>query len=169
MSVFKNFPRRNYILLTAYISKTYFSIENSSDIDWRLTKDAIQDISGFECKKATCHFAGRDYVAWYTMQIPISEGPYKFNGLPGLIVKISDTSGEHQFELTKFIKVNNKVPIVYTIENYMKTDTRGLLKVYENHALKGVKNYKIKNLSKEDEIRMNKKIRSRNNFIEKVE
>ncbi len=164
--VFKDYPQKDDVYLTAYLDKTYLSVKENLGIDWQL-KEEETICSGFKCKKATCRLGGRDYIAWYTMEVPISEGPYKFKGLPGLIVKISDSNEEHQFELTNFIKLKNTVPIVYTVEKYMETDMNGLLKVFQNDANRGVKKYKIKNLSKEDEIRMNEKIRSRNNFIEK--
>lgn len=166
--VFKDYPQKEDVYLTAYLDKTYFSVKETLGIDWELREEETI-FAGFQCKKATCHFAGRDYVAWYTMEIPISEGPYKFKGLPGLIVKIADNNGQHQFELTKFTKLKKTVPIVFTVEKYVETDINGLLKVYQNDANQGIKKYKIENLSKEDEIRMNKKIRSRNNFIEKAE
>lgn len=33
-------------------------------------------------QKATCDFAGRKWIAWFTTEIPIQDGPYKFYGLP---------------------------------------------------------------------------------------
>lgn len=64
---------------------------------WAL-KDVQQTICGYHCQKATCHWRGRDYVAWFTPEIPIRRGPWKFGGLPGLIMKVSDTKGEYTFE-----------------------------------------------------------------------
>ena len=57
-------------------------------------------IAGYQCQKATTFFAGRDYEAWFTREIPVSDGPYKFSGLPGLIVKVNDTGNNYTFELT---------------------------------------------------------------------
>ena len=50
---------------------------------------------GYDCRKATVDFAGRTYTAWFTPEIPLPFGPYKFGGLPGLILKIEDA--ERQF------------------------------------------------------------------------
>jgi GLPGLI family protein len=59
-------------------------------------------ISGLYCQQATIHYGGRDYTAWYAPEIPISDGPYVFNGLPGLIVKITDSRGWYNFQLKSF-------------------------------------------------------------------
>lgn len=47
-------------------------------------------IGKFECKKATTYFRGRNYVAWYSTAIPTNSGPWKFSGLPGLILEVYD-------------------------------------------------------------------------------
>ncbi len=58
-----------------------------------------QTINGYSCQKATTNYSGRSFEAWFTQEIPISDGPYKFNGLPGLIVKIYDTKKHYVYEL----------------------------------------------------------------------
>jgi GLPGLI family protein len=47
-------------------------------------------IGKFKCKKATTYFRGRNYIAWYSPEIPINNGPWKFSGLPGLILELKD-------------------------------------------------------------------------------
>ena len=59
------------------------------------------------CKKAVTSFRGRDYTAFFAINIPIQDGPFKFCGLPGLIVKISDSKGIFNFEMTSFEKIPN--------------------------------------------------------------
>lgn len=65
---------------------------------WKL-EDEAKEISGNVCKKATTTFAGRSYIAWYSTQIAIADGPYKFGGLPGLIFLVHDTDNFFRFEL----------------------------------------------------------------------
>lgn len=72
--------------------------ESNKNINWKITSDTLI-INGFKCQKATTFYAGRDYEAWFSNEIPISDGPYKFSGLPGLIIKISDLKGHYVFEL----------------------------------------------------------------------
>ncbi|MCH5176328.1 MAG: GLPGLI family protein [Prevotellaceae bacterium] len=88
---------------------------------WTLL-DEQQTIHGYRCQKATCHWRGRDYVAWFTADIPIRKGPWKFGGLPGLIVKISDAKKEYNFELVKLERT--KRPIVQYDFHTFKTVKR---------------------------------------------
>jgi GLPGLI family protein len=72
-------------------------IEDFEVPKWTILNET-KEILSHKCKKATCRFRGRDYVAWYATDIPISRGPYKFAGLPGLILKIADTENLYSFE-----------------------------------------------------------------------
>ncbi len=67
--------------------------EKNQRMMWKLSNEE-KDIKGYNCKKAICFYRGRNYTAWFTPEIPIPEGPYKFKGLPGLILEIEDDRGE---------------------------------------------------------------------------
>ena len=64
---------------------------------WK-TDSETKTICGYTCMKATCTWRGRDYTAWYSPQIPVPYGPWKFGGLPGLIMAVSDATGEYSWE-----------------------------------------------------------------------
>ena len=66
--------------------------------EWSIGEET-KEIMGYTCRKATCHHSGRDYTAWYAEDIALSDGPYIFRGLPGLIVAIASDDGEYAFEL----------------------------------------------------------------------
>ncbi len=76
--------------------QSYLYEEPIPEINWELT-DGTKEILGYECHKATARWRGRDWTAWYS-DIPFSDGPYKFTGLPGLILGLEDASGEHKFQ-----------------------------------------------------------------------
>ncbi|MFD2786785.1 GLPGLI family protein [Hymenobacter rubripertinctus] len=83
------------------INKILYSYQdNDYSLNWKLSTDTAR-INGYTCQKAFTKLGGRKYTAWFTRQIPISNGPYKFGGLPGLIVSISDSTGSYKFELTR--------------------------------------------------------------------
>lgn len=71
-------------------------------IDWLLTNET-KIISNYTCVKAKGIFRGRNYIAWFTSEIPVQFGPWKFNNLPGLIIQISDESSNFVWSATKII------------------------------------------------------------------
>ena len=82
--------------------------ENIAPQDWQISTDTAT-VLGYLCTKATTTFRGRDYVAWFTQEIPINEGPWKLHGLPGLILKAEDTAGLFRFEAIGLTQPNDKV------------------------------------------------------------
>ena len=75
-------------------NKEYVLTEESIPlIKWDITNESKQ-ILDYVCYKAHTNFRGRTYTAWFTNQIPILSGPWKFSGLPGLILEI--TSDDNQ-------------------------------------------------------------------------
>jgi len=66
-------------------------------IDWLIDPSVHMRFGAYECLKATGHFRGRDYEVWFTPDIPISSGPFKLGGLPGMILEARTTDGLAQF------------------------------------------------------------------------
>ena len=107
-------------LLTYYgkiFINRYRYTEPIPEIDWQLSEET-QEVMGYECHKATARWRGRDWTAWYS-DIPVDAGPWKFQGLPGLILKLEDATGQHYFEAigTK----EDKYPFGYREKLYCKT------------------------------------------------
>lgn len=71
------------------ISKNLFAYEENIKFDWKILSDK-EKIGEYNTQKATTEFGGRKWTAWFSTDIPFQDGPYKFYGLPGLIVKIED-------------------------------------------------------------------------------
>lgn len=71
---------------------------------WILTHDTAT-ILDYHCQKATCSYHGRDFEAWFTSEVPLRFGPWKFGGLPGLIVKVYDIDKLYNFECVRVEKV----------------------------------------------------------------
>jgi GLPGLI family protein len=94
--------------------------------NWKILSDT-KDFNGYKCQKATSSFRGRDYVAWFTNEIPVKEGPWKFNGLPGLIVKVYDTQEHYDFELTSVRKINQQ--ITFNGQDYNKVSLKDHIKI----------------------------------------
>ncbi len=108
----KSFPKTKfpYTILQTNQNTQYFERAGMSLLsykepvinNWKLV-DESKTIQSFNCRKAEINYNGRNWVAWYTTDIPLAYGPYKFTGLPGLIIKISDQTGDYDFELVKSV------------------------------------------------------------------
>ena len=97
--IYKN-PDHNRLRFKERIgSTTCYYQEEIPQLSWEIKEDTLS-ILGYLCQKATCRFAGRDYEAWFSPDIPLSNGPHKFGGLPGLILKLADSQGKIRFTLT---------------------------------------------------------------------
>ncbi|MGA9213036.1 MAG: GLPGLI family protein [Kaistella sp.] len=88
----------NIIEYITQISEDDYLVNQTIDLKWKLYPEYIS-VLDYKAQKATTEFGGRKWTAWFTKDIPFQDGPYKFKGLPGLIVKIEDESKSHQFEL----------------------------------------------------------------------
>ena len=86
-------------------------------------------VIGYLCQKATCYFRGRNYTAWFTTDIPISNGPWKFGGLPGLILKIYDNDKLYTFECIKIENGNFTIRKYDHIKDNKNVNRQKLLKL----------------------------------------
>ncbi|WP_027383524.1 GLPGLI family protein [Epilithonimonas caeni] len=75
-------------------------------MNWNIS-DQISDLNGYKVQKATTSFGGRTWTAWFAPDIKVYDGPYKFSGLPGLIVKLEDEKGDYKFNFLKKISIPN--------------------------------------------------------------
>ncbi|MDR6157172.1 GLPGLI family protein [Chryseobacterium sp. SLBN-27] len=91
--VTKSYPDFNTCLFQN-ISYDKYKIKENEKPEWKVLNEK-QKIGEYNAQKATTSFGGRDWIAWFSTEIPIQDGPYKFYGLPGLIVKLEDTTGTH--------------------------------------------------------------------------
>lgn len=89
-------------------------------IDWELTGEA-DTFAGYPVAAATGEYAGRTWKVWFTEEIPAAYGPWKLAGLPGLVLRASDSEGQHEFKLIQFTK--SCVPLAVAKDvNRVRTD-----------------------------------------------
>ncbi|WP_061084588.1 GLPGLI family protein [Chryseobacterium indologenes] len=100
------------------ILKYYFSYQEKPEFNWKLVNEK-QKIGNYNCSKAETEYGGRKWVAWYTSDLPINDGPYKFNGLPGLIVKIEDSKSNYRYDLINVKQRSLPDNVIFT-EKYFK-------------------------------------------------
>lgn len=85
--------------------------------NWKIDPSEKQKIGEYNTQKATTDFGGRQWTAWFCTDVPFQDGPYKFSGLPGLIVKVEDVGKNYSWELKGNKKIENysEVPYIETI------------------------------------------------------
>jgi GLPGLI family protein len=101
-----------------------------SDMKWKIEKDT-STILTYKCQKAVTEFRGRSWEAWFTSEIPINNGPWKFGGLPGLIIKVSDSQQYFVFECIGIKNLKKKEPIKFYTLKYIKIARKDLQKLYK--------------------------------------
>lgn len=118
--VFKNMPDGKWTVLN------YFDMERrvyEEDIEtpvWEIT-DSVRTILDYECQLAFTDFRGRRWSAWFAPDIPVSEGPWKLSGLPGLILEAYDAKRHYVFTATGIVKDNLGDVGIYIFRDYFKT------------------------------------------------
>ena len=88
------------------LSRDRFFITDFKKLEWRITPETAH-IGEYNCQKAEVEYGGRHWTAWFTKDIPISEGPYLFHGLPGIIIQIKDDASDFDFKLVQLRKNTN--------------------------------------------------------------
>lgn len=109
-----------------------YSVSQNINLKWNIIAE-FNNILGYDVQKATTEFGGRKWIAWFAKEIPIQGGPYKFFGLPGLILKIEDVHKNHIFELKGIKDTNGEFNYPY-VNNFkdVKITYPKYKKIYKN-------------------------------------
>lgn len=110
----------------------YYEYPSEAQQVWKIENSKYQ-VNNYECRKATTNFGGRNWIAYFTESIPFNIGPYKFRELPGLIVKISDSENDFEFNIVGIKKIQEFNPLKLT--KYIKTNENSYFKAYSNFLL----------------------------------
>lgn len=89
-------------------NELFYYEQKKDDMRWDIHPDTTM-IQELVCQKATIDWGGRNWTAWFAIDLPISDGPYKFCGLPGLIMSISDDNRYFAFDVVVIQKAKQKV------------------------------------------------------------
>ena len=110
--VYKNYPQGKMTVTDGLLMQDYIYEDTLYAQNW-VIQDSSKLILGHECQKAVCHYRGHWWTAWCAMDIPITDGPWKLCGLPGLIMEATSEDNSHAFKLLGLEKVS-KEPIVFS-------------------------------------------------------
>ncbi|MEM6517667.1 MAG: GLPGLI family protein, partial [Bacteroidota bacterium] len=133
----------NSVFLNRDIGFNYVK-EKTETIAWKIHKET-KNIGNVKCFKASGDFRGRLYTVWFTTEIPLPFGPWKLQGLPGLILEAYDTNKEVYYYFNSIeYPVTNKTILIQkpnpslenkkwqTLEDYKKYITNSFNKSIAN-------------------------------------
>jgi len=135
-----------YFYTPNHMANPVLKVKDDRKINWKIS-DKKESILGYIAQKATANFAGREWTAWFTNELPISDGPYKFQGLPGLILKVYDKTNTHSFEIISIEKQKSNYVVLndytykegkqITLNEYEKISKKSDLERYRDKAFTG--------------------------------
>lgn len=105
--IWKNCPKEGVLTFTDEIIKKFRYTEDMAVPEWTFTS-ADSTIAEYNCQQAETDFLGRKWTVWFTTDIPIADGPWKLNGLPGLILVAEDADHYFKFECIEIENVSNE-------------------------------------------------------------
>lgn len=101
--------------------------ESVDEMQWTIVEDSTKNILGYECILGETDYHGRRWKAWFSPEIPVQDGPWKFHGLPGLILLVETDGAPFRFEATGIEATDEKIPPMYKTDTYTKTERKKAL------------------------------------------
>ena len=147
---YKNYTKDTLIFNEIILNKKIFVGEKVNLIDWEVKPKSDTLVLGFKCQKAIGKFRGRTYEATFSNEIAPYGGPWKFDGLPGLIMSIKSLDNYFVIEPRKIIKDSksaNQIKNIYENENIVSWNL--FKKTYEEKLKEQLK--KLKSISEDGE------------------
>lgn len=88
----------------SFKGSNYLISDEFPPLVWNTNYTDVDTLGKHICHKATATYRGTTLVAYYTNDIPVPAGPYKFGGLPGLVVMLYNEGANPQYWLLKEIE-----------------------------------------------------------------
>lgn len=152
IEIYKNQPKTGEYICYADVSQTFRFEDKIPYIEWQIQNES-KSILGYTCQKAIGQLYNREWTVWFTMDIPVSEGPWLLSGLPGLILEANDADNIFHFTAIELGK-DNTLSVEPTSKKYIKCSRKELLEYRKKfdedpaimiQALSGLKITKVVN------------------------
>lgn len=140
--IYTNYPQNKRTIHDAVFMDYYMFEDDNLPQQWTIIADSIKSILDYECKKAVCSYRGRNFEAWFAIDLPINAGPWKFSGLPGLIMSVQDIKGQYTFEIKGLEKTKEPIEYIeYATRKYSNTNRITFLRTNAKMARIGLQRY----------------------------
>ncbi len=98
--IYKDYKKQCLVSQEKISGRDFYTKEPINQMQWKLNGKK-KKILEYNCQEATTSFRGRDYLAWFTTEIPFKAAPFKFYGLPGVVLQIQTSDGQINIEATQ--------------------------------------------------------------------
>lgn len=159
------FKEDGIVKIYNHVFRDLFVFPAENKPDWKILPET-KIIGNHLCKKAITRYNGRNYTAWFTTEIPISEGPYTFKGLPGLILEVYDENNWFRAELASIL---NKKEAITPQFRAISTDYKSFVKrrkEFNDNPVAELQRYSRTPLSEEHKRRIIENRKRRNNVLD---
>ena len=134
-SIFKNMTSKNITTIDhIYMQGMYEYEESFNAFNWQITAET-DTINNYVCQKAICDFGGRTWEAWFTSELPFSDGPYKFCNLPGLILNVADTENHYSWKFLSIERPSEVMMVYEVINDRIQTTKEGFFKLQKRYKV----------------------------------
>lgn len=134
-SIFKNMTSKNITTIDhIYMQGMYEYEESFNAFNWQITAET-DTINNYVCQKAICDFGGRTWEAWFTSELPFSDGPYKFCNLPGLILNVADTENHYSWKFLSIERPSELMMVYEVINDRIQTTKEGFFKLQKRNKV----------------------------------
>lgn len=134
-SIFKNMTSKNITTIDhIYMQGMYEYEESFNAFNWQITAET-DTINNYVCQKAICDFGGRTWEAWFTSELPFSDGPYKFCNLPGLILNVADTENHYSWKFLSIERPSELMMVYEVINDRIQTTKEGFFKLQKRYKV----------------------------------
>jgi len=100
-------------------------------LNWQMINDSSEEILGYKVQKAETVYEGKKYYAWFSTEIPLNNGPFVFNGLPGLILKIQNEDSSYVITVKGIKNETNLFPELELGKKVIETKKENFYKTLE--------------------------------------
>lgn len=184
LSIRLSYTKNDHKFYNYYTQTPLYYLVITEDIQHWTILPIQKKYNGIHVQKATTKYGGRTWEAWFTNEIPFGYGPYKFQGLPGLILEISDSEKNYIFKFLGNKNTDNQVnthdfleteygvkPILLSEEKWIKLQQESFINPLKDFGDGGLiieneKGEKVEANSKEIIKQQQAYLRKNNNPIE---
>ncbi len=135
--IYKNYPQGKVTVTDGLSLQDHIYEDDLNSQEWQI-RDSTKTVLEYSCQMAVCEFRGRQWTAWFASEIPVSDGPWKFSGLPGLIMEVYDRGWQYHFTIVGLEKTEE--PIIFSntyvgSKKFEKTNRLDFLKAKKKYLM----------------------------------